>query len=196
LLTKKKVNIFDKGSMKILKYLLTFFVLLLFTGCTISHTYGPYRGKVIDLETGEPIEGAVVFVRFLTEGLLSPGGVVSSFADAVEILTNSNGEFEIPAQKIKSFKLFSRWAVYESVIIFKPGYGAYPRHPGIDRDLPEEDHFLPTGKYVTIKLPKLKTREERRDNLSNLYTGSAPPEAYRTLRKLEKIERREIGLDT
>jgi hypothetical protein len=184
--------------MKILKYLPTFCVLFLLTGCTISHTYGPYSGKVIDLETGEPIEGAVVFVQFFTEGMLSPGGVVSSFADAVEVLTDSNGEFEIPAQKIKSFKMFSRWAVYESVIIFKPGYGAYPKHPGIVRDLLEENHFLPTGKYVTIKLPQLRSREERKKFLS--HAGAYDPtiipyEKQKNILNLYNSERISLGLE-
>lgn len=196
MLTNTKITNFNLGSMKILKYLSTFFVLLLFTGCTISHTYGTYRGKVIDLDTGEPIEGAVVFVQFFTEGLLSPGGVVSSFADAVEVLTDSNGEFEIPAQNVKSFKMFSQWAVYESVIIFKPGYGAYPKHPDIDRDLPEEDHFLPIGKYVNIRLPKLKCREERVENQSHAsFTSDIPFEKWQNLFRLRNIEREQAGLE-
>jgi hypothetical protein len=180
----------------IFKILLLLLAASVVSGCTISQEYGPYKGQIVDRETGEPIEGAVVFVQFFTEGLLSPGGVVSSFSDAVEVLTDSNGEFEIPAQKIKSFKMFSRWAVYESVIIFKPGYGAYPKHPGIDRDLTEEDHFLPTGKYVTIKLPKLKSKEERMENQNHAsFTSDIPFEKWQNLFRLRNIEREQAGLE-
>ncbi len=173
---------------KISKKILCLIIGLALVGCTISHTYGPYRGKVVDVETGAPIEGAVVFVKFNTEGGLSPGGAVSRFVDAVEALTDANGEFEIPAQKVNAFRMFHNWDPYESVIIFKPGYGAYPRHHGIERDLPEDDHFLPKDKYVTIKLPKLNTMEERKENLGNIPYINAPPEKYKLLKKLERYE--------
>jgi hypothetical protein len=167
---------------------------LLFSACTISHEYGPYKGKVVDKETGEPIRGAVVFMRFFTDFQLSPGGPVSKFVDAVEVLTDKNGEFEISRRKLQATRFLHGWDKYAPVIIFKPGYGAFPGHPGTG------PHFgmagsIPEGEHVTIKLPKLKTREERKKNLGNLWAGSSvPKEKHQILDKYKTIERSEIGL--
>ena len=60
------------------------------------------------------------------------------------------------------------------MIIFKPGYGVFPRHSGSEPKLGYGT--IPEDKYVTIKLPKLETREERINNLSNLWLGSGVPE--------------------
>jgi hypothetical protein len=162
--------------------------------CAITHTYGPYKGKVVDKETNEPIEGAVVFMRFFTDFQLSPGGPVSHFVDAVEVMTDDNGEFEIPRQRINTFRIFHVWDKYAPVIIFKPGYGAYPGHPGT------EPHFgmaggIPEDKFVIIKLPKLKTREERKKNLRNIsFTADVPYEKWRNLFEYRNIENIEVGL--
>jgi hypothetical protein len=160
---------------------------ILVSGCAITHTYGPYKGKVVDKETNEPIEGAVVFIKFSTDFQLSPGGPVSHFVDAVEVMTDQNGEFEIPRQRINTFRVFHVWDKYAPVIIFKPGYGAYPGHPG------SEPHFgmagsIPVNEYITIKLPKLMTRKERKNNLRNIPNINAPQEKYKRLREMERDE--------
>lgn len=171
-----------------------FFFATCLSGCTISHKYGPYKGRVVDKETGEPIEGAVVFIRFFTLFQLSPGGPTSKLADAVEILTDQNGEFEIPRQRINTFRVFHGWDKYAPVIIFKPGYGAYPGHPGT------EPHFgmagsIPEDEFVIIKLPKLKTREERVRNLGYIsFTSDVPYEKWRNLFEYRNIENIEVGL--
>lgn len=174
----------------IAKIALLSIALFTLSSCAITNSYGPYMGKVVDKENDAPIEGAVVFLRFYTEAI----GPVSEFADAVETLTDAKGEFFIPSHRIFVFRPLSVWMSDWYPIVFKPGYGAFPGH--IETLIVDsEGSYIPENKHVTIKLPKLKTREERRDNLSNLSPGSAPPEAYRTLRKLEKIERKETGLD-
>jgi hypothetical protein len=169
---------------------------ILVSGCAITHTYGPYKGKVVDKETNEPIEGAVVFIKFSTDFQLSPGGPVSHFVDAVEVMTDQNGEFEIPRQRINTFRIFHVWDKYAPVIIFKPGYGAYPRHSGT------EPHFgmaggIPVNEYVTIKLPKLKTREERAKNVSSnaTFTSDIPIEKWEHLFELRNVECKEIGIE-
>ncbi|MBU0729149.1 MAG: hypothetical protein KKE17_05995 [Proteobacteria bacterium] len=176
--------------MKCIKNLVFIIIALgLCSGCAITKSYGPYMGKVVVKETEEPIEGAVVFMRFYTEGIYS----VTDFADAVEVLTDANGEFNIK-HRVFAFRPFQVWQPHSQTIIFKPGYGAFPRHRGTSISQWQDGEF-PENQYVTIKLPKLKTREGRRDNLSNLYPGSAPPEAYRTLQSLEEIERKAVGLN-
>jgi hypothetical protein len=58
------------------KFLLTIYILLLTVPSAwafdfLYHSDGPYKGKVIDLETGEPIEGAVVAGAWILEFSLS-----------------------------------------------------------------------------------------------------------------------------
>lgn len=178
-----------------LKILVLLFFWILLSACTISHEFGPYKGKVVDAETNESIEGAVVFIQFFTEGQLSPGGSVKYFADAVEVLTDANGEFFISPHRINLFRVRHLWFRHGKVIIFKPGYGAYPGH--IDTT-PEFDYgSLPEDEYVTIKLPKLKTREERIDNLGNAgdYSLDVPYEKIRHILTLSNEEAVELGLE-
>ena len=161
----------------------------------ISHTYGPYMGKVVDKETNEPIEGAVVFMQFFNNyGTF--GGAVGEFADAVEVLTDSNGEFVIPKLTVRppNVRLLRGWEEYPQVIIFKPGYGAYPRHKGVGpRFVP--DYSIPSNQYVTITLPKLKSREERIKNQSDAsFTSKIPYGKWENLFRLRNEERKNIGL--
>lgn len=143
--------------------LLLVVALLLLPGCAITREYGPYMGKVVDKETGEPIAGAVVFLRFYTGTIWAAGGRVSHYADAVEYLTDNEGKFDIPVQRIIAFRPGDTWDQRPLVIIFKPGYGAYPDHPDTS------DGNTPTGWLQVgnnaIKLPKLTTNADREKNL-------------------------------
>jgi hypothetical protein len=93
-------------SLALTKYV-TFSVIILFiilnAGCTITHEFGPFMGKVVDAETGEPIEGAVVLIVFSIESS-SLGGSVNSFADAIETLTDAQGEFKFTPKRDQFFQ--------------------------------------------------------------------------------------------
>ena len=59
----------------------------------LSQNYrGPFKGRVLDAETREPIEDAVVFVRWTETHFFSR----ATFYEASEILTDKKGEFYIP----------------------------------------------------------------------------------------------------
>jgi hypothetical protein len=168
---------------------------LLIFGCTISHEYGPYKGKVLDKETNEPLEGAVVFMRFFTNFQLSPGGPVSKFVDAVEVMSDKNGEFEIPRQKLQAIRFFHGWDPHGSIIIFKPGYGAYPGHKDVSPKF-KPGGTLPEDENVVVWLPKLKTKEERMENQSHAsFTSDIPFEKWQNLFRLRNIEREQAGLE-
>lgn len=136
----------------------------LFMGaCTITHEFGPFMGKVVDAETGEPIEGAVVLIVFTTESS-SLGGSVNSFADAIETLTDARGEFKFRPKRVNHFKMNASWDDDYQVSIFKPGYGAYPGHRQAHSSWQksEHSHVIPENKYITYYLPKLLTLGERK----------------------------------
>ncbi len=81
-----------------------------------------FKGKVIDAETKEPIEGAVVAAIYAV-GIFAIIDSGSARVDVQETLTDSNGEYNIPSN------FFLHWPLSlgspTTFIIFKPGYGAY-----------------------------------------------------------------------
>lgn len=105
---------------------------------------GPWRGRVIDADTKEPIEGAVVVAvweRRYDCGFSNP----TFFHEAKEVLTDKEGLFEIPTYIEEKGKLFWRSKDYlndptsilicsgpeirnPNFIIYKPSYGGYPEY--------------------------------------------------------------------
>lgn len=165
--------------------LLVWFVLAAVGPCTITHKFGPYYGKTVDAETGEPIEGAVVLVAFYTE-LYTPAGTMSRFVDALEVLTDAKGEFHIPAYRAWVFRAPHRWSTDARVTVFKAGYGNFPWHKKVSpKFIPM--YTAPPKEYLVIKLPKLRTLDEARENSRDLPTTQVPREKMKKL--FELIER-------
>ncbi len=132
--------------MKIVTVVSLALLILLFLSS--SETYadlysgGPWRGRVIDAETKQPIEGAVVAMtwhRVYDCGV----GRYPYFQKACEVLTDKTGSFEIPAYVEKRGKSFWRSkdlggdlkaglicsgpVIREpEFIIYKPLYGNFP----------------------------------------------------------------------
>ena len=155
----KEIRKGDEG----MKILITLLLLLIIfpssAGCAITHKYGPYYGKVVEAETKEPIEEAAVLVVFYTEEY-GPAGAITRYADALETVTDKNGEFRIPAHRVTTFRPLQGWDLYGYFTIFKPGYGYYPIHKDVKPKF-VPGGTLPTNQYVMIELPRLKTKEER-----------------------------------
>ena len=166
---------------------------IMFSGCAITRGFGPYQGIVIDKDTQAPLEETAVLVSFWTE-MPGPGGGASSFADAVETLTDSNGVFYIPRHRVFVFRPISLWNKHGGIMIFKPGYTCYPGCRGSSGPYFTPDSSIPENKFVTIKLSKLKTKEERIDNVSTLNLG-VPDKKMKNMRRLQNIEAKELGLD-
>jgi len=128
--------------------------------CSLVHVYGPYYGTVVDLETQEPIEGAVVLVWFYfsTVGAGSEGP--AQFVDAAEAVTDSSGRFSIPMKVEFNRGWVGWWDPDASVRVFKAGYGCYPLHRG---SLPHifPSFTIPAWESVRIQLPKARGPTER-----------------------------------
>jgi len=156
----------------------------------LYHSDGPYKGKVIDLETGEPIEGAVVAAVWT---------LTHRFCDAKETVTDKNGEFVLPKGSCFSFWPFTE--ISTEVVVFKPGYLGYPplgltfaerkaRMPGFTGH-----EFQNKKEYNIIKLGRSKTREERLSTLDMADLSSH--EIFDRLPFLIKVlneERKTLGL--
>jgi hypothetical protein len=165
-------------------------LLLVITGCVVRYD-GPYEGRIIDADTGKPIEGVVVLGVWYTAHF-NVGGASHKFYDAQETVTDENGEFSIRGLGLKFFTTVESM----NFVIFKSGYEHHGLAPWISL---KEDYLLSSrikweGDKAIIPLKKL-TLEERKSNLG-------PPTPPHNARKekiklmLEEInkDRREQGL--
>jgi len=83
-----------------------------------------FKGRILDAETKEPIEGAVVVAVYHTEPIIGgPGGKWTSDISVREALTDGKGEFCIPSY----YTILNPFSVGDitSFIIYKPGYMSY-----------------------------------------------------------------------
>jgi hypothetical protein len=169
----------------IFKLVFVILALAMLSGCAITNKYGPYMGKVVDKETNEPIDGAVVFIEFSTS---KPnwGGSTTHYIDGAEVLTDNEGEFYLSPPRIWTFRWMEGWE-RGTVIIFKPGYGVFPGHWDAIANY-GRSQYMPRKEYITIKLPRLKNKEERKKNLRNIPYVDAPIEKHKTLSEYEKNE--------
>lgn len=183
----------SNGGSSMKKLCLTIAVFLLTTTNVLSadflyHSDGPYRGKVVDLETGEPIEGAVVAAEWT---------LTHRFCDAKETVTDKNGEFILPKGSCFSFWPFTEMYSPE-VVVFKPGYLGYPplgstfeegkgRMPGFTGH-----EFQNKKDYNIIRLGKPKTRMERELTHSHAHIFTFD-ECYDKLPVLLRLINEEAG---
>jgi hypothetical protein len=149
----------------------------------MPHYEGPYKGRVLDAETKQPLEGVVVLGVWYSE---SPtfAGVVGKYYDAKETVTDKEGEFEISGQGIKMLSNLSRM----HVLIFKAGYEHIGTGPweSFKLDPMFKSKIAWEGEKVIVSLRKL-TAEERTKQRSPSYPSNAPSEKMaQTLREINK----------
>ena len=118
-----------------------------------------YSGRVIDKETGEPIEGAVVAADYHIR-TLSPAGDVGSEICCKETFTDEQGKFRIPFMAyLKPYAIFSYLASGPAIGVFQPGYeGVYA--PNIEQDAEYCGFHEGAGKELVIKIRRLRTEKE------------------------------------
>lgn len=153
-----------------------------------------FRGRVIDAETKEPIEGAVVVVLYKKWESHGPGGGSSVPFDAKETLTDKNGEFYFSSFTTLIGPLSKKSRA--DFIFFKPGYKAISSISeiegirisdeiyfalakdmvGKEGEIKEIDEWETLHTYKgplgMVELKKAKTREEK------LRTMPSPPTDY------------------
>ena len=157
-------------------------------GCGhLVYTSGPYRGRVVDAETKQPLAGAAVLAVWYWEAP-GAGHPREGFHDALEVLTDANGEFVIP-RKTHFIMLAEIDDPY--ITIYYPGYGSFPLH-----------NVQPTGaaidsafrEHTVVELPRLNTRKEREEHASlSVVIGAPPHEKIPNLIHLINQERRALG---
>ncbi len=141
-----------------------------------SASAGPYRGRVIDAETKEPLVGAVVLVYWNLFALVP--GHPERFLDAEEALTDGRGEFSIGAHP-PSAPLPGTKVSEPHISILKPGYAPFPyghtAPPWPPRGY-EELLGMMQQSPILIELPRLKTQAEARRMLDLVNPLAVPQE--------------------
>lgn len=140
-----------------------------------------YQGKVIDADTKEPIEGAVV-VAVWDEERATPAGPTSRLKDVKETLTDKNGMWLIKGPKggevgnIKagfSFLTGTYFTTPPVFIVFKPGYCSWPKGFEIDpcKGKIKSESVADEEIFELPMLPKLTNRKDRLRNIPNPEAG-------------------------
>ncbi len=152
------------------------------TPVAAEEKWGPFRGKVVDAETGAPIPGAV-FLMVWYKLVYAFVQTKMEFYDAREAVTGPEGSFELPrlSPPFFTFRIDRpRWT------LFAPGY-----------DVHRVIVTPPTGQRLVdptvIEMRRLKTREELLRKSSG-YPSGIPEEKMVEFLKAINIERAMLGL--
>jgi hypothetical protein len=168
--------------------LVTIAVLFPCSGCVSMLRYdGPYEGRVIDAESGKPIEGAVAHGTW-SRIHPTPAGRSTEYYDSYETLTDKDGNFRIPGKGLLVFSNIDDM----SLTIFKAGYEQrYPINWSglVQFGKPEKVSWDEVGKG-TFKLRRL-SMEERRNRGVTLPFG--PNKDQKLLIRESNKENLEIG---
>mgnify|MGYP001572713528 CR=1 FL=1 len=162
------IFIIEKLSFKVLIVVLSlslFAIPAFASGTYEKPTSGPWKGKIIDIETKESIEGAVVLAVW-ERVYRTPAGPNSYFYNAKEVLTDKEGRYEIPSYRPINLLPIISFMRGPRFFIFKPGYlsiEVFLDENVINKtvELPEKGKVFRLAPGI-IELPRLKTREERR----------------------------------
>jgi hypothetical protein len=153
-------------------------------GASSEAKYGPFRGQIVDVETGGPIVGAAVLaVRW--DAVFSPvGHPTREFYDAREAVTDPEGRFEIPKLSVPFWKLGVQPG---QVTYFAPGYVAEAEVVAP----PDGQRFVdPT----VVKMRRLKTRKELLEK-SRARPVGVPLERMVEFTRAINVESRMLGLE-
>jgi hypothetical protein len=168
-----------------------------------------YQGRVIDADTKEPIEGAVVVAVWDEIRSVLPS-TESRHKDVKETLTDKEGRWSIVGpegeynQMSGGLRSVTGIFVVEdpTFIVFKPGYCSWPKGFSVGackgRVRPSGNHKIINGE--TIELPKLENREDRLRALIGPVTTTDEKRHKEFLKKqirflhLYNEERKNLGL--
>ena len=173
-----------------------FFTLMICT-CFLSSCYaaridGPYEGRIIDAVTRKPIEGVVVLGTWDRENP-TPSGAVHHYYDAMETVTDKNGDFTIKGLGL----LVLSDVIPMNVSIFKAGYEYFGVGPWASlktsQYLIRKKDIRWEGNRVIIPLRKV-TIEERGKQMSPDYPSEATEKKIRLMLREINKDRADRGL--
>lgn len=137
-----------------------------------------FKGQLVDIDTKQPINGAIVVVVYMKHALGLGSGTISSILEIKEAVTGKDGAFAVPAYTtvIQPFS----WEVPCIFIIYKPGYARIDDFGlenvllgKVDKDLemsPFWNRHLKI-RYLTsrvVEIPKVTSKDERKWSIPSL----------------------------
>lgn len=136
-------------------YIILLFMLIL-TGCAPAVYDASFKGKVIDSDTREPIEGAVALAIWTT-WMMTPAGEVDKYYDCYEKRTDENGEFIIPGKGPRVMSNLNPMTVN----VIKAGYhassGTLEYYSRVQKYQPEQsDRMIIPLKKMTAEQRKMQ----------------------------------------
>lgn len=163
------------ASRNILLFLIFIFLTLSASACGIRYCV---KGQVIDEKTGEPIEGAVVAIKWYKHTIFGffPGSDNTSEIERAEDVTDKNGIFRIPKRPFREHDM----GVYKQNYICwrssgeltfekKPGYEPSYIKKGVDIGLYYRDktgHIVEEGMVVKLESFKEKMTDMQRRQIA------------------------------
>jgi hypothetical protein len=149
--------------------LIVLIVLSLQTGCLYAVRYdGPYKGRVVDKDTREPIEGAVVLGTWAVYHFGLAGGY-STFYDAKEAVTDKKGAFMMPGQGLRILSSLGPMGY----LIYKAGHDYYETDwDYLMKQRNVDDEIKWEGELPVFPLKKLTEEERKKDLNGSLIPGA------------------------
>lgn len=151
-------------------------------GCVV-HSYYGINGSVLDSKTEKPIQGAaVVVVNYAHYSTL--GGASYGADDAIESTTGSDGKFVLPN---KIFWGLEPNHAYYRIYVFEPNY----KFVSID-----ESFGANKEKTYTIRLSRLETEKQKKDNAEEVWIHEFAPIArkFPNFMRTVNAERHKYGI--
>lgn len=180
-----RLGIFLNNSAKIAVLLI---LLPVISGCvSIMYYEGNYRGKVIDAETLQPIQGAVV-LGVWSKGYHGAGGVAHEYYDARETTTDEHGEFTVNGMGPRAITHLKKMRI----VIFKAGFEeiGLTEWDSLKTAIYYIDRVKWEGNKAIIPLDKLSL--EKRRTRFNVSPTRVPNE--KQARLLEEIKKEELQI--
>jgi hypothetical protein len=181
----------------------TICIWLIALGLDASAKDRTYRGKVLDFDTKEPLEGAIV-VAYWDEAWYTVAGENTKPKDLKECLTDRNGEWSIVGPEGQeddphpylAFFLGRSYIRKPEFIVFKPGYCSWPK--GFYFDVCKKT-LKPSGngkirEGENVELPTLTKREDRLRAIPSPVGGENFPEKQKEFIRLLNEESRNLGI--
>jgi hypothetical protein len=155
---------------KLLTCSIVFFLLLCRGAQTAEFVdLGPFSGKVIDADTKEPIEEAVVIVYWRQRHPFSG----STFIDAQETLTDKNGVFRLSG--IRIFNPWKKLTTLAALGVYKSGYDSVKAAAWKKWENATRFRNVTIVEKEMVILLKKMTQEEREKKLPDDPAISVPP---------------------
>ena len=169
----------------------------------IAEAAGPWKGQIVDRETGQPIAGAIVLAVWRTPVAGLRMHSETEFLDVDEMASDTDGRFVIPERARFSWRRFAR-VDGPQLLIFKGGYGLWqfrgaPYYASTEDTYTAEqrvaaawDRFATEG--VVLELPTVTDRQKRLAIHGHVRPLDVPDERIANLLSALEADRAALGL--